>query len=101
MSPAMCCVDDACTGMGEGDTNADATRCGTCDNKCSSGKACRCGTCESITQLATKLDEPWNIAVDRENGIVYWTNGETVGRNSGALMSVRADGCGGAPTQQE
>jgi hypothetical protein len=89
-----CCASGSCAQV---DTSADAANCGTCAHACSSSEACRCGRCQALVQLAGSQDAPWNITLDSDHGVLYWTNSGTTG-DDGAIMSIPVDGCGMQPS---
>jgi hypothetical protein len=92
----MCCSGGACQDI---DTSADAANCGVCGYACSFSQSCQCGHCEGLVQLATAQDEPWNITVDLDEHVVYWTNSALQTMVDGAIMSLSLDGGSATPTQ--
>jgi hypothetical protein len=90
-----CCDGGACQGI---DTSADAANCGACGHACSSSQTCRCGTCESLVQLATMQDNPWNITIDLDHHVLYWTNSANPGMGNGSVQYLATDGGSAAPT---
>ena len=89
-----CCNAGSCQSV---DTSADTANCGGCGQPCTSTQTCRCGQCESLVQLATGQDGPWNITLDLAHGLVYWTNATATYTTDGGVWSVPI--AGGIPTE--